>query len=80
MTLSISDRIRASKIVTALRNQSNRADVSQLLGISTCYITCIENMTKRHRGGDELHYVLPPKIIQRVLDWAEEYRKSVRVV
>lgn len=82
MTITIPDRIRASKIVTALRNQNNRADVSKLLGISACYLTCTEHMTKRQRGDDELHYVVPPKVIQRVLDWAkaEEYRKAVRVI
>lgn len=82
LTITITQRRKAASIINILRNQSNRARVSQMLGISKCYITCCEHMTKRQRGDDELHYVVPPKVIQQVLDWAEaeEYRKAVRVV
>lgn len=82
LTITITQRHRAASIVHALRNQGNRAIVSKMLGISVCYLTCTEHMTKRQRGDDELHYVVPPKVIKQVLDWAEaeEYRKAVRVI
>lgn len=82
MTITIQHRRKAASIINLLRNQSNRARVAEMIGTSVMYITCTEHMTKRQRGDDELHYVVPPKVIQRVLDWAaaDEYRKAVRVV
>lgn len=71
LPVTITERRKAAKIIKAIRDTMSRPKAAQLLGISSTYVTCTENMTK-FKTRHELAFVTPHAIIRQVIDWSNK--------
>lgn len=65
--VSITQRMKAGRIVKRLRDQYSLDAVSRFFGIPIRYVITAENMTKRYDYGRGLEYFCPHWAIDKIL-------------
>jgi hypothetical protein len=69
--VTITERMKAARIVKKLRDQDNLDVVAARLGLRPSYVGFAEAMHKRSDARDQLKYCCPSYVIRKILAWAE---------